>query len=92
VKLSPSSVAFLERVAGKLNEKSSVYAYAMAFAGMFATKYQGLFARGASIVSLMAGVALWLLSDPQVRFLLTGKQPDEPKSPTVPKPFDSDPR
>lgn len=84
MKISSSTFDFALRIAAKLNEKSSVYGYAMVFAGLFASKYQGDFAKAAAIVSATAGIVLWLLSDSQVRYLLTGQKPVEPKAPTVP--------
>ena len=84
MKISPATLDLVQRVAAKLNEKSSVYGYAMVFAGLFASKYQDDFAKAAAIASATAGIVLWLLSDEQVRFLLTGKKPAAPKTPTVP--------
>jgi len=73
-KMSPQAFAFVQRIATKLNEKSSVYGYAMVFASLFASKWQGDFAKGAEIVSAGASVVLFFLSDPQVRYLLTGQK------------------
>lgn len=87
-KISPEIFALLQRVFSKLNEKSSVYGYAMAFASLFASKWQGDFAKAAEIVSAGAGVALFFLSDPEVRYLLTGQKPAQPLSISVPKPQD----
>lgn len=89
--MSPSTLALLQRVMAKLNQKSSVYGYAMLFASAFASKYQGNFATAAALISAGAGVVLFFLNDPQVRFLLTGQKP-APPAPTVPAPFDSDKR
>jgi hypothetical protein len=81
-----ATLAFIQRLLAKLNEKSSVYGYAMIFAGAFAEKYQGAFAKGSAIVSATAGIVLFLLSDDQVRSWLTGQQPDDKPRPTVPPP------
>jgi hypothetical protein len=83
MKISPQTLAFIQRIAAKLNEKSSVYGYAMIFAGLFASKYQNDFAIAAGITSATAGIVLWFLSDTQVRALLTG-QPAELPKPSVP--------
>lgn len=85
MKISPQTLAFLQRVAAKLNEKSSVYSYAMIFAGLFASKYQGDFTRGAEFVSAGASIALFFLSDPQVRYLLTGQKPAQLPPVSVPQ-------
>jgi hypothetical protein len=85
--ISPQTLALVQRVAAKLNEKSSVYGYAMVFAGQFlAAKYQGEVAKAVSIVSATAGIVLWLLNDAQVRYLLTGQKPAQIDPPTVPPP------
>ena len=88
MKISPQTLAFLQRVAAKLNEKSSVYGYAMAFAGLFASKYQTDFAKAAGVISMTAGVVLWLLSDAQVRALLTGQKTTPLPTVSVPPPQD----
>lgn len=85
VKISPQTLALVQRIAAKLNEKSSVWAYLIAFAGQFlAAKYQADIRMAISIASMTAGIVLWLLSDEQVRYLLTGQKQVEPKTPTVP--------
>jgi hypothetical protein len=84
MKINSQTIDLLQRVAAKLNEKSSVYGYAMVLASLFASKWQGDFAKGAEIVSAGASVALFFLSDPQVRYLLTGQKPAEPIKPTLP--------
>ncbi|MFZ0872164.1 MAG: hypothetical protein WAM90_15745 [Rhodanobacter sp.] len=81
-----TTLAFIQRLLAKLNEKSSVYGYAMLFAGAFAEKYQGAFAQGAAMVSATAGIALFVLSDAQVKAWLTGHKPDSQIRPTVPPP------
>lgn len=84
-KISPDTFALLQRVLGKLNEKSSVYGYAMAFASLFASKWQGDFAKGAELISAGASVILFFLSDPQVRYLLTGQKPAQLPPVSVPQ-------
>lgn len=85
MKISPQTLAFVQRVAAKLNEKSSVYGYAMVFAGQFlAAKYQTDISKAVGVISATAGIVLWLLSDEQVRYLLTGQKPSAPTTPTVP--------
>ncbi|MGH8158382.1 MAG: hypothetical protein ACREPQ_09690 [Rhodanobacter sp.] len=84
--MKPDTLAFLQRILAKLNQKSSVYAYAMVFASAFASKYQGTFATAAALISAGAGIVLFILNDAQVRAWLTGQTPDAPKSPTVPPP------
>lgn len=74
VKISPQTLALVQRIATKLNEKSSVYGYTMLMAGLFAEKYQSDFAKAAAIISAGAGLVLFFLSDPQVRYLLTGQK------------------
>lgn len=86
MKISPQTLALIQRLLAKLNEKSSVYGYAMVFAGLFASKYQGIFANAAAVTSATAGIVLFILSDPQVRALLTGEKPSDPAPPTVPPP------
>lgn len=81
-----ATLAFAQRLLAKLNEKSSVYGYAMLFASAFADKYQGDFAKGAALVSAGAGIVLFLLSDAQVKAWLTGQQPADAPSVTVPPP------
>jgi hypothetical protein len=76
MKISSETLALIERVLAKLHEKSSVYGYAMIFAGLFSSKYEGDFAKAAAIISVTAGIILFFLSDPQVRFLLTGQRPN----------------
>jgi hypothetical protein len=86
-----ATLAFLQRLLAKFNEKSSVYSYLTILAGAFVGhQYDALFARIAAAVALGAGAILFLLSDPQVRTLLTGQSPQLPIVPTVPQPFDSD--
>lgn len=87
MKISPAALELLQRIAAKLNEKSSVYGYAAEFAALFATKYQGDFAKAAAITTATAGIVLWVLSDPQVRFILTGQKPVIPLPPKVPPPI-----
>ncbi|GLQ96459.1 hypothetical protein [Dyella mobilis] len=85
MKISPATLDLVQRIARKLNEKSSVYGYAMVLGGQFvAAKYQAHIAQAVGIVSATAGVVLWLLSDTQVRYLLTGQRPADTKPPTVP--------
>lgn len=86
--MKPSTVAILQLVAGKLNEKSSVYAYLVLFGGFYAQQHQGEFAHLAAVVSGVAGIVLFLLNDATVRQMLTGQKP-QPPTPTVPQPFDS---
>lgn len=74
MKISPETLALIQRILAKLHEKSSVYGYAMIFAGLFASKYQSDVMKAAAIVSATAGVILFFLSDPQVRYLLTGQR------------------
>lgn len=88
MKISPQTLALMQRAATKLNEKSTVYGYAMAFAGLFAAKYEGDFAKAAAIVSMTAGIVLWVLSDAQVRALLTGQKPAPLPTVSVPPPQD----
>ena len=86
--MKTETVAFLQLIAGKLNEKSSVYAYLMLFGGYYAQQHQGEFAHWAAVVSAAAGIMLFLLNDATVRQMLTGQKPAAP-APTVPQPFDS---
>jgi len=90
--VKPATVALLQSIAGKLNEKSSVYGYLMLFGGFYAQQHEGELAHWAAVVSGVSGIVLFLLDDPQVRFVLTGKLPDAPKAPTVTQPFDSEKR
>lgn len=85
MKISPQTLDLIQRIAAKLNEKSSVYGYAMVFFGQFlAAKYQGDVSKAVGIVSAAAGIVLWLASDAQVRALLTGQKPADVPPPTVP--------
>ena len=86
--MKPATVVLLESIAGKLNEKSSVYGYLMLFGGFYAQQHQGEFAHWAAMVSGVAGIVLFLLNDATVRQVLTGQKPAIPP-PTVPQPFDS---
>lgn len=86
--MKPATVAVLQLIAGKLNEKSSVYAYLMLFGGFYAQQHEGEFAHWAAVVSGAAGIVLFLLNDATVRQMLTGQKP-QPPAPTVPQPFDS---
>ncbi|MFC4526398.1 hypothetical protein ISN76_13000 [Dyella halodurans] len=84
MKMSPQTLAFLQRVLTKLNEKSSVYGYLMLFASYLAVQHRGDLANIASIVSATSGIGLFILSDAQVRAWLTGEKPSLPP-PTVPE-------
>ncbi|GGA00351.1 hypothetical protein [Dyella caseinilytica] len=84
MKISEGTYSLLVKLLTKFNEKSSVYGYAMVFGGQFlATKYQGDVAKGVEIVSALAGIVLWVVSDSEIHSLLTGKKPDS-QPPTVP--------
>jgi hypothetical protein len=84
--MKAETLAFLQRLLAKLNEKSTVYAYAMMFASAFAAKYQGWFATAATVIPALAAIPLFFLNDAQVRAWLTGQKPAEPPHPTVPPP------
>ena len=86
--MKPATVAVLQLIAGKLNEKSSVYAYLMLFGGFYAQQHEGELAHWAAMVSGVSGIVLFLLNDATVRQMLTGQKP-QPPAPTVPQPFDS---
>lgn len=88
MKMSPDTLSFMQRLLVKFNEKSSVYGYAMIFAGQFlAAKYQTDITKASGVVSAAVGALLWLLSDEQVRYWLTGQKPSVlPDEPTVPRP------
>jgi hypothetical protein len=90
--MKPAAFDFLQRMLTKLNQKSSVYAYAMVFASAFAAKYQNAFATAAAVITASAGIVLFILNDAQVRAWMTGQKPADPLPPTVPQPFDSDKR
>jgi hypothetical protein len=74
MKLSPQTVALLQSVFTKLNEKSSVYGYLMLFGSFFADQYQGDIAKLSAIISATAGIVLFALSDAQIRAWLTGQK------------------
>lgn len=83
MKISPETLAFLQRVAAKLNEKSTVYGY-VAFATTIVFKQWASQAGDiAAIVSATAGFVLCALKDEQIRYWLTGQKPNLPP-PTVP--------
>ena len=84
--MKAETLAFIRRLLAKLNEKSSVYGYAMMLASAFASKYQGSFATAAALISAAAGLVLFFLNDAQVRAWLTGQKPDDRAPPTVPPP------
>lgn len=92
MKLSDGAIAFWQRLLGKLSQRSTVASVIPALGLLGLHFSQG---RLALIVQTICGVAaagLFLLDDPQVRFVLTGKLPEAPKAPTVPQPFDSEKR
>lgn len=87
--IKPAVLAFWQRVLTKLSERSSVFSYLMLVVTAFAHQLQDQVAHWASAISATATVLLFVLSDAQVRYWLTGQKPVDPK-PTVPQPFDSD--
>jgi len=90
MKITLATLDLIIRIAAKFNEKSSIWAYLVAFAGQFlAAKYQADVHMGISIASMGAGAVLWLLSDEQVRFLLTGQK--QTPLPPVHTPADIEP-
>lgn len=86
MKISPQALAFVRACMVKLNEKSSVYAYLMLFAGLFAKGQQGDIAQASAIISSTAGIVLFVLNDTQVRKYLTGQKPADAPAPTEPNP------
>lgn len=87
--MSPGALAFWQRLFAKLSERSSVCSYLTLIATVFANRFHGDVGTIASLISGAATVLLFLLSDAQVRYWLTGQKP-QPPAPTVPQPFDSD--
>lgn len=87
--MKPAVFAFWQRVLTKLSERSSVFSYLTLLAAAFAHQFQDQVAHWASAISATATILLFVLSDAQVRYLLTGQKP-QPPAPTVPQPFDSD--
>ncbi|MFK2876909.1 dynein light chain family protein [Rhodanobacter hydrolyticus] len=88
--MKPETLALLQRLLAKLNEKSSVYGYVALVTSVLCKQWANEAGSIAAIISASAGIALVILSDPQVRFLLTGQKPPAQTAPTVPQPFDSD--
>jgi hypothetical protein len=89
MKVNPAVLAFWRRVLAKLAERSSVASYLTLLVTAFARHFQGDVALWASLISGTATILLFVLSDAQVRYWLTGEKP-APIAPTVPQPFDSD--
>lgn len=88
MKLSDTAYAFWVRLLGKLSQRSTVFSV-VPLLGAFGLQFsQGRVALILQTVCGVAGALLFLLDDPQVRFVLTGKLPT-PKTVTVPQPFDS---
>jgi hypothetical protein len=76
MKISAATYADLQRIASKLSERSSFASYLTILVGAFVgVQYQPLLAKIAAAGALIASGALFALSDPQVRALLTGQKP-----------------
>lgn len=89
MKLSDGALAFWQRILRKLSQRSTVASVIPAL-GLFGLHFnQGKVALILQTICGVATVGLFLLDDPQVRYVLTGKLPDAEKPPTVPQPFDS---
>ena len=89
MKLSAGAIAFWQRIFAKLSQRSSVCSYVTLVGGLACHLSQTHLALIGQTIAACATVALFLLNDPQVRYVLTGKLPDAPKPPTVPQPFNS---
>ena len=92
MKVSDSALAFWVRLLGKLSQRSTVFSVVPVLVGLGLQLNQTKLALILQTICGVAAALLFLLNDPQVRFVLTGKLPDVPKPPTVPAPFDSDKR
>jgi len=92
VKLSDGAIAFWQRVLTKLSQRSTVFSVVPLLAGLGLQFNQSRVALILQTICGVATVGLFLLNDPQVRYVLTGKPPEATKAPTVPAPFDSDKR
>ena len=75
MKISAGAYAFWQRCLTKLTEKSSVASYLTLLATIGAKQFQGEAATAAAIISATATIVLFILSDTQVKFWLTGQKP-----------------
>lgn len=88
--MSPGALAAWQRMLGKLSQRSSVVSYVTLAGGLVCHLSQTRLALVGQTIAATATLLLFVLDDPQVRYMLTGKLPEAPKPPTVPAPFDSD--
>ena len=84
MKMSAQTLEFWRRVLTKLSERSSVCSYLTLIAAVFARQFHGDVGATASLVSGTATIVLFVLSDAQVRFWLTGQKP--PPAPPIDPP------
>lgn len=90
-KLSPTAVLIIQKLLGKLLEKSSVAGYIVAGLGTLGINNPALGAQAAGWLATVAGIVLFLLNDPTFSRLLVAKPVTsgdviEPKPITVPAP------
>jgi hypothetical protein len=85
VKISPQTLAFLQRVAAKLTEKSSVAGYLAVLAAVLPQLGPDV-AKLTAVIVATAGIALFLLSDTQIQAWLTGQKSLPPVSVPQDKP------
>lgn len=86
MKISTVTLDAIASFARKLNEKSSVYAYVFAVTSIVFKQWHSDAGNIAGVISLTFGFVLWVVSDNQIRALLTGQKPADPPPPKVPSP------
>jgi hypothetical protein len=82
-KISEQTLAAIQWLANKANERSSLYGYLMLCGGAYAQSHQGVIAQAVAITSATAGFVSIALSDTTIKAWLTGQKVDVP-TPTVP--------
>jgi len=86
MKISPQTLAFIQRVATKLNEKSSVYGYVALVTSVVFKQWASQAGNIAAIISATSGIVLFVLSDAQIQAWITGQKPTDQQPPTAPPP------
>lgn len=83
MKIRPQTLAAIQWLANKANERSSLYGYLMLCGGAYAKTHQGVIAQAVAITSATAGFISIALSDATIKTWLTGQEGEIPP-PTVP--------
>jgi len=91
-KLSPTAVLLLQKLAGKLTEKSSVVSYLTMLLAVFGIKDGNLAVQIAGGLASIAGIVLFILNDQTLSRLIVSKPVTsgdvvEPKAITIPAPL-----